>query len=44
MVNMADAVLIVWDGYSKGTEHTIKYTEKTNKPTTLIRVEEENKL
>ena len=28
MVDMADAVLIIWDGTSKGTQHTIKYTKK----------------
>ena len=36
MVDMADAVLIIWDGRSKGAEYTLKYTKKTNKPTTLI--------
>lgn len=37
MVDMADAVLIVWDGHSKGTQYTLKYTQKTNKPTTLVK-------
>lgn len=37
MVDMADAVLIVWDGHSKGTQHTLKYTQKMNKPTTLVK-------
>ena len=37
MVDMADAVLIVWDGYSKGTQYTLKYTQKMNKPTTLVK-------
>ena len=36
MVDMADAVLIVWDGVSKGTQHTIKYAKKKNKPITVI--------
>ena len=27
MVDLADAVLIVWDGHSKGTLHTIKYVK-----------------
>ena len=36
MVDMADAVLLVWDGCSKGTQYTLKYAEKTNKPVTLI--------
>lgn len=37
MVDMADAVLIVWDGKSKGSQYTLKYTKKTNKPITLIK-------
>ena len=37
MVDMADAVLVIWDGRSKGTQHTLKYTKKTNKPITLVR-------
>ena len=37
MVDMADAVLIVWDGCSKGTQYTLKYAQKMNKPTTLIK-------
>ena len=36
MVDMADAVLIIWDGQSKGTLHTINYTKKVNKPYTLV--------
>ena len=38
MIDMADAVLIIWDGLSKGTEYTLKYTEKIKKPYTLIRL------
>lgn len=36
MVDLADAVLIIWDGCSRGTQHTLKYTKKKNKPFTLI--------
>ena len=36
MVDMADAVLIIWNGRSKGTEYTLKYAQKRNKPTTLV--------
>ena len=36
MVDMADAVLVIWDGKSKGTQYTVKYAEKKNKPITLI--------
>lgn len=28
MVDMADAVLVVWDGSSKGAEYTLKYAKK----------------
>ena len=36
MVDMADAVLVIWDGRSKGTQYTLKYAEKINKPVTLV--------
>lgn len=36
MVDMADAVLIIWDGASKGTKHTLSYAQKKNKPVTLV--------
>ena len=36
MVDMADAVLIVWDGQSKGTQYTLKYAKKRNKPVTVV--------
>lgn len=36
MVNMADAVLVIWDGKSKGTQHTITYATKENKQLILI--------
>ena len=38
MVDMADAVLVIWDGKSKGTRYTVEYTKKTNKPLVLFRV------
>ncbi len=38
MVDAADAVLIVWDGASKGTLYTARYAQKVNKPLTLIQV------
>ena len=38
MVDMADAVLIIWDGLSKGTQYTLKYTKKVNKPTILVQL------
>lgn len=36
MVNIADEVLIIWDGHSKGTLRALKYSEKTNKPMRVI--------
>ena len=38
MVDMADAVLVIWDGCSKGTQYTLKYTKKINKPLTLVQL------
>ena len=35
-VDMADAVLAVWDGHSKGTQYTLNYAKQKNKPTTVI--------
>ena len=40
MVDMADAVLIVWDGVSRGTKYTLDYAKKQNKPILLITVSE----
>lgn len=37
MVAIADSVLIIWDGKSKGTQYTLKYSEKMNKPINLIK-------
>ncbi len=36
MVDLADQVLIVWDGISKGTRHTIEYARKKGKPLLII--------
>lgn len=36
MVELADAVLVVWDGVSKGTKSTITYAQKKDKPLTVI--------
>ena len=38
MVDMADAVLVIWDGQSRGTQYTLKYAKKRNKPTTLVQI------
>ena len=36
LVNMADKVLIIWDGESKGTKSTITYAEKLNKEIKVV--------
>jgi len=36
MVDIADAVLVIWDGISKGTQHTVNYAKKKNKKLTVI--------
>ena len=36
MVDMADEVLAIWDGVSKGTEYTIRYAEKKGKRVRVV--------
>ena len=36
MVDLADEILIIWDGISRGAQHTLKFVQKKNKPITLI--------
>ena len=38
MVDMADSVLVIWDGKSRGTKFTIDYAEKVGKRVTLIQI------
>ena len=38
MVNIADTVIIVWDGNSRGTQFTLQYSKKKNKNTILITI------
>ena len=38
MVEFADDILVVWDGRSKGTEYTVRFAKKANKPITIITV------
>ena len=37
MVELADAILVVWDGHSRGAQYTLKYAHKQGKPVTLIK-------
>ena len=38
MVDIADAVLVIWDGTSSGTKYTIQYAKKLGKPITVIKI------
>ena len=38
MVDMADAVLVIWDGKSRGTKYTVDYAKKHGKAVTVIEV------
>ena len=42
MVALADAVLVIWDGDSKGTKYTADFAKKKNKPLTLLVVSNTN--
>lgn len=39
MVDMADATLVIWDGRSRGVQHTLKYIKKVGKPLTLVQTD-----
>lgn len=36
MVELADVVLVIWDGKSKGTKYTAEYAKQKNKPVTVV--------
>ena len=38
MVDLADAVLVIWDGTSRGSKHTADYARKKSKPLTVVTV------
>ena len=38
MVDMADKILVIWDGISKGTAYTVKYAQKKEKSIKVIYV------
>lgn len=37
MVDMADAVLVIWDGKSRGTKFTMDYAQKVGKQLTVVK-------
>lgn len=41
LVNMADKILIIWDGESKGTKSTINYAKKLNKEIEVVTLSED---
>lgn len=38
IVNVCDVLIAVWDGRSRGTENTLVYAQKVNKPAFLIKL------
>jgi len=36
MINIADGVLVIWDGKSRGSQFTLQYCRKANKKVTVI--------
>lgn len=38
MVDICDSVLVVWDGISSGTKHTIDYAKKKGKPIEIVKL------
>ena len=39
MVDLADSILVIWDGHSKGTRYTLEYAKSQNKPITVVKWE-----
>ena len=39
MIALADSVLVIWDGKSRGAGSTIKYAEKLQKPIQIIEIQ-----
>ena len=39
MVELCDEVLVIWDGVSRGTNYTIDFAQKKNKPTRVVILE-----
>lgn len=36
MVDVSDCLLVIWDGFSRGTKHIIDYAKRKNKTITVI--------
>ena len=39
MVKLADAVLVIWDGKSRGTKYTADFAQREGKEVTVVRAE-----
>ena len=37
MVDLADYVLVIWDGKSRGSQHTIQYAKKKEKALVIVK-------
>ena len=37
MVELSDAVLVIWDGKSRGAKYTLEYARKAGKPLTVVK-------
>ncbi|MBQ7225114.1 MAG: DUF2493 domain-containing protein [Clostridia bacterium] len=40
MIDIADSVLVIWDGKSRGTNYTVTKAKEKSKPITLININE----
>lgn len=38
MVEIADEILVIWDGKSKGSAYTVKYAQKIGKPVRVVEI------
>lgn len=38
MIAIADAILVIWDGQSRGTKYTVEHAKKAGKPINVITV------
>ena len=42
MVDLADEILVIWNGKSKGTQYTVEYAKRKNKNMNIIYIENLN--
>jgi len=39
MVDIADKVIVIWDGVSRGSKSTIEYAKKVKKPIEIVKID-----